>query len=210
MHPRRICSQGKQFSASTRVEGRTPDPNMAGIVVRELTPDFLDEWLRLFDHGALADNPGSSGCYCYFYHAYHAAQDWDARPAAESREAACGLSFTGRLKGYLAFDERRPVGWVHAAPCLLIPNLQLDASLAIDDADRVGSVICFVIAAPYRHRGVAGALLGAACDSFHAQGLAVAEAYPRTAAHGDGSNYHGPMRFIRLRVSRHSGSAMDE
>jgi hypothetical protein len=43
------------------------------------------------------------------------------------------------LKGYLAFDERRPVGWVHAAPCLLIPNLQLDASLAIDDADRVAA-----------------------------------------------------------------------
>jgi GNAT superfamily N-acetyltransferase len=168
---------------------------MSDIVVRGLTPDLLEEWLYFFDHDGFADNPDWSGCYCYFQHADHVARDWDSRSGSENRAAACDLIAAGRMKGYLAYDGERPVGWVHAAPRLLIPNLQLDASIAVDDADRVGSVVCFVIAAPHRRRGIARALLAAACDGFQAQGLAVAEAYPRTRAQGDGPNYHGPMRL---------------
>ncbi len=170
---------------------------MADILVRELTPDLLDEWLHFFDHIAFTDNPDWSGCYCYFYHADHAARDWDAREASENRAASRELIAAGRMKGFLAFAGDQPVGWVHAAPRRSIPNLQLDPSLAVGDADQVGSIVCFVIAAPYRRRGIAGALLRAACDGFHAQGLAVAEAYPRAAAHGEAPNYHGPMRLYQ-------------
>ena len=76
---------------------------------------------------------------------------------------------------------------------MLIPNLQPDECLTADDADRVGAVVCFTIAEPYRRRGIATALLGAACDGFRAKGLAIAEAYPRTNATDDAHNYHGPL-----------------
>ena len=112
---------------------------MTDAAVRELTPDILDEWLHFFDRVAFAENPDWAGCYCYFHPAEHAARDWDARPAAENRAASCSLIAAGRLKGHHAFAGQRPVGWVHAAPRLLISNLQLDASLAVDDADQVGS-----------------------------------------------------------------------
>lgn len=170
---------------------------MADVVVRGLSPDMLNEWLRFFDHDAFADNPDWAGCYCYFHHADHAARDWDTRAGSENRAASSDLIAAGRMQGYLAYVGEEAVGWVHAAPRLLIPNLQLDASLVVEDAHQVGSIACFVIAAPHRRRGVARALLHAACDGFRAQRLAVAEAYPRTAAQGDGPKYHGPKELYQ-------------
>ena len=166
---------------------------MSQITLRELTPDLLPDWLAFFDHDAFADNPDWASCYCHFFHADSAVKPFDDLSGPENRAAACALIAAARMKGYLAYADGKPVGWCQAAPRWLIPNLQLDESLAVDDLDRVGAVVCFTIAEPYRRRGIAGALLEAACDGFRAQGLAVAEAYPRTNATDDAHNYHGPL-----------------
>jgi GNAT superfamily N-acetyltransferase len=97
------------------------------------------------------------------------------------------------MRGYQAYADGKPVCWRQAAPRLLIPNLQLDGSLAVDNLNRAGAAVCFTIAAPYRRRGIAGALLEAACAGSRAQGLAIAEAYMRTNASDDAHNYHGPL-----------------
>ena len=166
---------------------------MSEIIVRELSPHILEDWLAFFDHDAFADNPEWSACYCHFYHADHEASDWDDRSATQNRAASCDLITAGRLSGYLAYVGGKPIGWCHAAPRLLIPNLQKDKTLAIGDADRVGSVVCFAVAGPHRGSGVANQLLEAACAGFRGQGLAIAEAYPRKNAVGDAANYHGPL-----------------
>ena len=175
---------------------------MPEIVVRELSPQILEDWLAFFDHEAFADNPEWSACYCHFFHADHEAGDWDERSAKQNRAASCDLITAGRLRGYLAYVGGKPAGWCHAAPRLLIPNLQKDETLAITDADQVGSVVCFVVSDHHRGRGLANRLLDAACTGFRAQGLAVAEAYPRKNAVGDAGNYHGP-----LSLYLHSGFA---
>ncbi len=166
---------------------------MSQITLRELTPDLLPDWLAFFDHDAFADNPDWATCYCHFFHADSTVKPFDDLSGPENRAAACGLIAAARMRGYLAYADGKPVGWCQASPRWLIPNLQLDESLAVDDLDRVGAVVCFTIAEPYRRRGIAGALLEAACDGFRAQGLAVAEAYPRTNATDDAHNYHGPL-----------------
>ncbi len=129
---------------------------MSQITLRELTPDLLPDWLAFFDHDAFADNPDWAACYCHFFHADSAVKPFDDLSGPENRAAACALIAAARLKGYLAYADGKPVGWCQAAPRVLIPNLQLDECLAVDDLDRVGAVVCFTIAEPYRRRGIAG------------------------------------------------------
>jgi len=65
--------------------------------------------------------------------------------------------------------------------------------LAVDDAGEVGSIVCFLVAKPFRGQGVAAGLLDAACAGFRERGLRVAEAYPSRTAAGDAATYHGPL-----------------
>jgi GNAT superfamily N-acetyltransferase len=163
------------------------------VVVCPLDAGRLADWLAFFDNDAFADNPDWSGCYCHFFHADDAEKPFDERTPAENRAASIALIGQGRLQGYLAYSGGRPVGWCQAAPRRSIPNIASDDDLAVDDADDVGSIVCFLVAAPFRGRGVASALLEASCEGFRAAGLRTAEAYPRRAAEGAAANYHGPL-----------------
>ncbi len=60
----------------------------------------------------------------------------------------------------------------------------------------IGSLSCFVIAAPYRNHGVATKLLGAALDRLRARGIKVAEAYPVKELKSAQSNYRGPLSMF--------------
>jgi GNAT superfamily N-acetyltransferase len=64
-----------------------------------------------------------------------------------------------------------------------------------DDPSPIGSIVCFVIAPPYRRQGVARRLLAAACDGLREQGLATAEAYPIAGAASDAHSFFGPMQM---------------
>jgi len=62
------------------------------------------------------------------------------------------------------------------------------------DHEGIGSVACFVIAAPYRGHGVASKLLQVAIERLRARGLRAVEAYPsRESDDSAQSNYRGPL-----------------
>lgn len=141
------------------------------IVVQELTPSLLADWLAFFDNEAFADSPEWAGCYCHFYHVDDREKEFDTRTPSENRAAAGWLIVSGALREYLAYSGTRPVGWCQAAPRAAIPNLARDASRAPDDDPGVGSIVCFIVAPAYRRQGVAARLLEAACEGLRAQGM---------------------------------------
>lgn len=106
--------------------------------------------------------------------------EWDDRSGSMNRETVSELIGQGQHQGLLAYDGRRVIGWCHAAPrhtlgrlMHMLQNQGYDAS-----DEHVGSVVCFVIAPPYRGRGVARKLLDS-CGRFMAnQGVTSIEAYP--------------------------------
>jgi len=74
------------------------------------------------------------------------------------------------------------------------------------DAARVGSVVCFIVAKEFRGKGLASAMLDAACEKFQREGLAIAEGYPTTAAPSgpyadqipwSAHNHTGPLEMYR-------------
>lgn len=118
---------------------------------------------------------------------------WTRRTAELNRTEKSELIRNGQAHGYLAYADGQPIGWCHAAPRLSLAGLMHDQTFHVDDPEGVGSIYCFVIAAPYRRQGVAGRLLDAACEGFRTQALTVAEAYPPREVKSDAGGYHGTL-----------------
>ena len=159
-------------------------------VIRELSPSLLEDYLSFFDHDAFADNPRWASCYCYFHHAPHDLKDWKERTADENRAAVSQLIRDQQMHGYLAYLDGRPVAWCNAGPRAQMTTLQ---DMEDAQADRIGSIICFVVAQPQRGRGVARRLLEAACEGFQRRGFKIAEAYPRKDAQDEAGNHYGSL-----------------
>jgi GNAT superfamily N-acetyltransferase len=163
------------------------------LVIRSLTPGLIEDFLTFFDRDAFVDNPDWAGCYCQFYLTDHKKVDWDLRTADQNRSLACQRIGEGSMHGYLAFLDGKVVGWCNAAPRQSYPALVADPDLPPDDAALTGSIVCFLVDFRFRGRGVAKALLEAACQGFVKAGLKWAEGYPRLEPKSQASNYHGPL-----------------
>lgn len=162
------------------------------VSVHELTPARLQDWLHFFDHDAFADHREWAFCYCYCLHADPAEKPWPERSAHENRRAVIPLIEQRRLQGLLAYADNRVIGWCHAAPGHAIPALH-DEPGATDEG--VGNIACFVVAAPWRRKGVARRLLDAACESLRTQGMSFVQAYPARAAPNAGAMHFGPLKL---------------
>ncbi|MFI5317656.1 MAG: GNAT family N-acetyltransferase [Myxococcota bacterium] len=150
--------------------------------IAPLTPAHLGDYLALFER-AFSDNRYWSGCFCAFYDDPCPDAAWSPGPEAGAahRAARSEQVRSGRAHGVLAFDGGRAVGWCNAGPRAAFGNLRAFGAAVGDPNERVGSVMCFVIAPERRREGIATALLTGAERLFRALGLAVAEAYPRAA-----------------------------
>lgn len=85
----------------------------------------------------------------------------------------------------LAYSGRRIVGWCNATARAEF------ASVATGDDEGVASVVCFVVAPPYRRHGVASDLLEGVVGSFRDIGFDRLEAYPVKDASDQRKAFHG-------------------
>jgi len=157
-----------------------------------LQPDRLSDFLRFFDGDAFQDNSKWSSCYCQCFYEDHTKIEWSARTATANRDAARSRIGTHEMLGYLAYSGEAVVGWCNAAPRNLLHALDAEPIHNLSD---VGTILCFLVAPSHRGKGVASALLSAACEGFRSQGLRVAEANPRPTARGAADNHFGPLNM---------------
>ncbi len=171
--------------------------HMSDLVVKELTPSLGDDFLWFFDHVAFADNPEWVDCYCSLYH-------FTNKGKASSRRQASSLIEDDRIHGFLAYGGGKPVGWCNAAPRNSYPALHWLMGPGPDKAERVGSIVCFVVASSHRNRGVGSHLLNAACKKFSEKGLEFAEAYPVKKPQSPAWNFPGPLSmYLKAGFSTH-------
>lgn len=165
--------------------------NPVSIEIHALSPERMPDFLRFFDEDAFSDNPKWEACYCQCYYEDHRVVVWKERTLEQNRALACTRGANRAMRGYLAYQNGKVVGWCNAPPRPLLHALDEDGPVA--DADAVGAISCFIVAPHVRRRGVARALLEAACDGFRRDGLRIAEAYPRAPTDDAGMNHHGPL-----------------
>lgn len=140
--------------------------------IRPVSPDQHEAVLRYFDLVAYADNPAWSRCYCM----ERLAPDFAERTKDQNRASRSELIRSARANGLVAYRVGRVVGWCHAAP----KRDLLSVPAGLDD-DRVGAVVCFVVAPDSRRQGIASALLDAAVEHLRERGMRSVEAYPLTS-----------------------------
>jgi GNAT superfamily N-acetyltransferase len=163
------------------------------VVIKELTPKLLDDFLHFFDHDAFADNPKWAGCYCMYYYFAGPEDEWRVQNGPVNRKDIAELIESGNAQGFLAYQDSKPVGWCNAAPRKMLPMLERYESLRVDDPGKVGSIVCFLVAKNHRGQGIAKQMLNAASNKFRKQGLSYAEAYPASEAKSDADNCNGPL-----------------
>lgn len=156
--------------------------------IQALDATTLPDFLTFFDTDAFADNPRWAFCYCQFLYVDHNVVTWKTRTLAENRAAACDRVSADRMRGYLAYDGDRVVAWCNAAPRPFMHSFDDEPDV---DAERIGMIGCFVVEKSHRRRGIARALLRAACAGFQAQGLAYAHALALRSAATEAENHFG-------------------
>ena len=161
------------------------------LVIRELSPALVDDFLGFFDRDAFPDNPEWSACYCRFWQHGGTREDWDRATAGENRAAMAERIRGGEAQGLLAYRDGKPVGWCQASRPRHLTSL--GCWLRASPGEDTGCITCFVVTPSSRRCGVARRLLEAALDFFRRSGLAQAEAYPSQGADSDASNYPGPL-----------------
>jgi hypothetical protein len=114
------------------------------IVVRELKPELLSDYLIFFDK-AFSDFPDWAGCYCGFYDTPDS--DWDdsANAGPEHRTAKSHRISSGSAHGLLAYLDDKPVGWCNAQPRRNFVNMRLYKVAITDPEEPVGFIMCFLV-----------------------------------------------------------------
>lgn len=161
--------------------------------VKALTPQRVEDFFTFFDRVAFSDHPEwGCDCYCCFFHAADR-EAWNAATGETNKNTARAMILRGAMRGMLAYDGDKPVGWCHYDRLINLPGARVFyGDLASAKNDRA-LIACFTIAQGYRRQGIADMLLNAALDDLKALGVKTVEAYPVIGSGSDEHNYHGPL-----------------
>lgn len=183
---------GMRLAVDPQAQADIARRNQIGPVeIRDLGPDRLDDYLYFFDHEAFRDYPAWRTCYCMETHRTVSDAEWATRTAEENRRDMVALIEQGRVTALLAYADGHPVGWCNYGSTTALDGVMRRFQLEPADHERVGSISCFVIAAPYRGHGIASRLLETAVERLRAQGLQSVEAYPVRDEQSPQGNYRG-------------------
>lgn len=132
-----------------------------------------------FDDFATVVGPktGTKGCWCMAYR--RSALGSEERIAYMRNE--CG-SEPG--PGVLAYVDGEPAGWCSVAPRSTYGRLMKSRTIPFVDDRDPWSVVCFVIRAGHRRRGLMHDLLEGALEHVRRNGGEVVEGYPADAGKG--------------------------
>lgn len=164
-------------------------PEIGGVDVSPVTPEHLDEVLDFFDHDAFVGNPAWAACYCMAHHLGGGrAPEWLERTAAQNRAELITRIETGTTWGLIALVDGRVAAWCNLSPRSTIPEY---VGRDTHSDDSVGSMVCFVVAPPYRRHGLAARLVEEGCRYLSERGMDQVEAYPVRKPRDDAAAYHG-------------------
>lgn len=131
-----------------------------------------------FEDVAAILNPGGNdrACWCLAYRITSA--EYNALRGEQRADRVRGLCADEPAPGVLAYDGDTPVGWCSVSPRSSMERLNRSRTMPPLDDLPVWSVVCFVISAPYRRKGVSAALLAGAVDHARSHGAPAVEGYP--------------------------------
>lgn len=166
------------------------------IEIKPLIPDLLDDFLYYFDEVGFVDNPEWSVCYCHYYHFAGSNKKWGKQIKESNRNASIELIQTGKMHGFLAYMDDKPIGWCNAnSRDNYAKELYKDDSTD-SRGKRIAGIVCFLITHTHRKQGIARQLLRFAISSFKDKEYDIIEAYPRIGKLSNAHSYRGPVSLF--------------
>jgi len=115
---------------------------------------------------------------------------WGDRTREENRAFRESLFDRGEYDGYLLYRGAEPIGWCQAGPRDRLAKLA--AQYGLDPDPGAFAITCFVIAPPWRRKGMARILLSKVAEDLARRGARRIEAFPRRGASAEGEMWTGP------------------
>jgi GNAT superfamily N-acetyltransferase len=156
------------------------------MIIKELTSETMPDWFDFFDTRAFADHEEWNGCYCTAFY-YPKPQEYVSQ-TKKRRDYARWLIESGRMKGYLAYESGKVVGWVNTNDKRKFPRL----SDVRDSEGNVLSIVCFIVQKEYRRKGIAKKLLNRIVMDAEDKGYSIIEAYPAKKPRSEYGSWNGP------------------
>lgn len=164
--------------------------------VKQLNADNAACFVEYFESLDFSHAPLWSTCFCRYYHTTCTEREWKNRTGLENRSEALKEIKAGNMKGYLAFDGDKCIGWCNANDARQFIRLENDIKHIIKDK-KVGCVICFTIHPEYRGKGVARLLLDEAVEGFKQAGFDAVMAIPIVAKDSSEKLYRGTINMYK-------------
>lgn len=139
--------------------------------VHPVTPERWQDMTTLF-----GPRGACGGCWCMYWRLTRS--QFEQRKGTPNKRAMKRIIDSGRIPGLLGYIDGQPVAWCSVAPRGDFPVLGRSRTLRPIDEQPVWSVTCFVIARPYRNRGLGAKMLEAAKKYAASQGATILEGYP--------------------------------
>lgn len=168
------------------------------IEIRPLTPGLAQTFADYMSGDMFAHSPNWSGCFCRFYHTEFDMDTWIARAPSTNRTDALAAIKAGEMKGYLAFDGDKCVGWCNANSLSSYKRMKSSWPEG-EDPVNLGATLCFVIHPDYRGQGLAKKMLSTAVEGFKNAGYKGVFAFPVKSESEPMKNYRGtPNMYFEL------------
>ncbi len=164
------------------------------LVIKQLIPETLDDYLFFFDNITFSENPEWSACYCFSYHFVGKKEQWNRE---NNRASVIKIVNENKMTGYLAYHKEKPVGWCNVNNRMNYQRLLKYYNLIDNPADKVCSIVCFLIHPNYRRQRIAKKLMDRICKDYTELNYDYLEAYPAKGELSCEGHYKGPLELYK-------------
>lgn len=155
------------------------------MIIKAMKDENISDWFDFFDNRAFADHPDWKGCYCTGPFVPKL-KEYQSKSKIR-REYAKWLIEHDRMKGYLAYENGKVIGWCNANRKSALPKYDDGSEASVNTL----SIACFMIQKEYRRKGISQKLLKRVIRDAQEEGIKIIEAYPRRKAQTEYGNFHG-------------------
>jgi len=156
------------------------------VLIKEMKPEYASDWFDFFDNRAFADHEDWKGCYCTGPFTPRLKEYENT--SRKRRDYAIWLVEKGIMRGYLAFEHGKVVGWCNVSDKSAFSRL----SDRQTDEEAVIAITCFMVQKEYRAQGVAQKILDRIIEYAKKNNKKIIEAYPRRNSRTEFGNFRGP------------------
>jgi len=158
-------------------------------VIKELSPSLMADWFDFFENRAFTDHDEWRGCYCTA--CFYPKPEEYSSSSKRRKDYAKWLIETGRMRGYLAYENGKIIGWVNVNNKEKFPRLKE----IYNKNENVLSIVCFLVEKEHRGKGIAQKLLSKIIMDAKDKGYSIIEAYPKKKAKSEYGSWNGPFEM---------------